>query len=126
MTAHILIVEDDAHLRRMLRRMLERAGHDVTEAGDGNAGLKAFRQLPVDLIITDIIMPGKEGIEMIHQLRSGPSDVKIIAMSGGGRVSADEYLHVAKLLGADHTLQKPFRMRDLLRAVDDQLSARAA
>jgi len=82
--ARILLIDDDAPVRRTLRKMLERQGYEVEEAPDGKAGLTLYQENPADLIITDLIMPEMEGIETIMELRRRFPDVKIIAMSGGG------------------------------------------
>ena len=81
--SRILIIEDDEHVRGMLRKMLERIGYDVFDAPDGKEGLDFYRNTPVDLVITDILMPEKEGIQTIMELRREFPDVKIIAISGG-------------------------------------------
>ncbi len=118
----ILLVEDDEQLRGMLRQMLEGAGHDVEEAPDGKIGAKLFREKPADLIITDMIMPEKEGLEMIMELWSDFPDVKIIAMSGGGMRTPEEYLKIARHMGALYTFEKPFNKQELLAAVQDVLN----
>jgi CheY-like chemotaxis protein len=119
--AHILIIDDEDQFRKMLRQMLERADYEVREAADGEQGLQLFRQQPVDLVITDIFMPEKEGIETIFELRRDFPDVKIIAISGGGRVGGLQYLKYAEGAGADHVLIKPFERRELLQAIQDVL-----
>ena len=105
----------------MLRQALERAGYEVVEAGDGNEGLQSFREAPTDLIITDILMPEKEGLETIIDLRRDFPEVKIIAMSGGGRTGNLNFLEIARRLGAQHTLQKPFGLQEMLQAVRELL-----
>jgi YesN/AraC family two-component response regulator len=117
--ASILIIEDDDQLRAMLREMLGRTGYEVTEARNGNEGIKLYRENPTDLVITDIIMPEKEGVETIIELKRDFPDVNIIAISGGGRIPAEEYLRMVKKLGAKHTLVKPFVREKLLEAVED-------
>jgi len=113
----ILIIDDEPQIRSMLTLMLERDGYEVVEAPDGVAGIKAYRQNPVDLIITDLIMPNKDGIGMIIDLKKEFPDVKIIAMSGGGLNKPDGYLKGAKKLGAACTLTKPIDREKLLDAV---------
>lgn len=115
--ATILVVEDDKHLRAMLKRTLTRSGHSVVEAGDGEQGLALFRAQPTDIVITDILMPGCDGIETIIGLRRMRPDLKIVAISGGGRVGASSYLEIAQKLGAQFTLRKPFKPADLLAAI---------
>ncbi len=120
--ARILIIDDEAELRAMLRRMLEQAGHEVTEAANGAQGLRLYEQDAPDLIITDIIMPEREGVETIIALRRADPELPIIAISGGGRLAATDFLSMAKKLGARHTLSKPFGRDQLLEAVSECLS----
>ena len=115
----ILIIDDDETIRTLLRAILEREGYLVLDAPDGNNGLKQFEESPTDLVITDLIMPGKEGIETIRDLRRKFQDVKIIAVSGGGRIGPDCYLKMAKGVGALRTLSKPFDRKVLLKAVEE-------
>jgi len=92
----ILIIDDESQIRSMLRLMLERAGYEVVEASDGIDGIRIYRQNPTDLIITDLIMPNKDGIGMIIDLKKEFPEVKIIAMSGGGLNKPEGYLQGAK------------------------------
>ena len=121
--ARILIIEDDDQFRTMLRKMLETAGYnDIEEAANGSIGVKLFRQHPFDLVITDIVMPDKEGLEMITELVRDYPRIKIIAISGGGRTGTQNYLKMAKYLGAGRTLAKPFEYSDLIDAVQELLN----
>ncbi len=115
--AHILIIDDDPNVRLMLRRMLEHQGYTITEASDGIEGIKRFHENKFDLIITDLIMPDKEGIETINELKKEDPAIKIIAMSGGGRCKPDSHLTTAKLLGADAIFEKPFIKERLLSVI---------
>ena len=115
----ILVIDDDETIRELLRAILEREGYRVLEAPDGGEGLKQFTETPTDLVITDLIMPGKEGIETIRDLRRKFPDVKIIAVSGGGRIGPDSYLKMAKGVGALRTLSKPFDRTVLLETVEE-------
>jgi CheY-like chemotaxis protein len=119
--ARILIIDDEDQPRRMLQQVLIRVGYEVVEARDGNEGLQLFRASPTDLIITDILMPEKEGLETIIDLRREFPAVKIIAISGGGRTGNLNFLEVAKRLGAQRTLQKPFELQEMIAAVRDLL-----
>lgn len=120
--ARILIVDDDVQVRKLLQSLLDRAGYDVVVATDGKEGLDAYRQTPVDLIITDLIMPEKEGIEMILELRQESPGVKIIAISGGARMAPENYLRMAVSLGACRTFSKPVDRSALLTAVAELLA----
>lgn len=122
----ILIIDDEAPIRSMIRLILERAGYAVAEAADGLEGIQRFREKPADLIITDLIMPNKDGIGMILELKKEFSAVKIIAMSGGGLNRPEGYLRGAKKLGAAYTLSKPISRQELLRVVADTLRCQAA
>ena len=117
----ILIIDDDHHILLMIKKMLERAGFEVDLASNGNEGLDLFKKMSVDLVITDIIMPEKEGLETIREMKRLCPDVKIIAMSGGGKVSSDNYLNTAKIFGASRVLAKPFSQRQMVSAVQDLL-----
>ena len=119
--ATILVIDDDESFRSMLRRTLQRAGYDVVEADEGAVGLRTLSGVSVDLVITDIIMPNMEGIETLRVLRRAYPDLKVIAMSGGGRIRADTYLDVAHTFGAFRTLAKPFDNAQLFSAVEDAL-----
>ncbi len=119
--ALILVIDDDAEIRKMLRIMLEREGYEVEDAQDGDVGLTMYRERPSDLVITDIVMPEKEGIETIRTLKRENPHVKIIAMSGGGRIMPDSYLKLAKSLGADVTFTKPIEKKKLVQAIKDLL-----
>jgi len=119
--ARILIIDDEPQIRSMLKLMLEREGYEVVEAPDGVEGIDVYRQNPADLIITDLIMPNKDGIGMIIDLKKEFPDVNIIAMSGGGLNKPDGYLKGAKKLGAACTLTKPIDREEMLKAVNDIL-----
>ncbi len=114
--AQILIVDDEEKFRHVLREILEFAGHEVLEAGGGAEDLEVYLRLQPDLVIIDIKMPGKDGIETIMELRRKYPGVRIIAMSGGG--VENPRIEMAKHLGADRTLDKPFYKREVLGAVD--------
>jgi YesN/AraC family two-component response regulator len=115
---HILIIDDETQIRVMLRKLLESRGYTVSDAPNGKEGVKCYRDNPADLIITDIIMPEKEGLETIMELKKLYSDIKIIAMSGGGKNNPDEYLNLAKLLGAKQIFHKPIENQKLLDAIE--------
>ncbi|MDY6824730.1 MAG: response regulator [Thermodesulfobacteriota bacterium] len=120
--AHILVIDDEESIRRMLRVWLENEGHTVSEASNGEEGVRCYRAGTAELIITDLIMPDKEGIETIIELKEVNSGVKIIAISGGGRNTPTGYLDMAEHLGAVRTFNKPIRKQDLMAAVAELLS----
>ena len=119
----ILIIDDDHHILLMIKKMLERAGFEIELASNGNEGLELFKRSQADLVITDIIMPEKEGLETIREMKRLRSDLKIIAMSGGGKISADNYLNTAKIFGASKVLEKPFSQKTMISVVTDLLGA---
>jgi DNA-binding NtrC family response regulator len=119
--SRILVIEDDESFRRMLSRTLQRAGHQVVEAANGRQGVNLLSVETVDLVLTDIIMPDMEGLETIRLLRKSYPDLKVIAMSGGGRLGPEGYLKVAHRFGAMATLSKPFDNNQLFAAVDKAL-----
>ena len=122
--AQILIIDDDPALRAVLGEVCQRLGHNVSVAVDGCDGVAKAKAVPPDLVITDIVMPEKEGLETIRELRRDMPHVKIIAVSGGGqRVGSTDCLELAQFLGAERTLTKPFRFADLSRALDQVLGA---
>jgi CheY-like chemotaxis protein len=115
--ADILLVDDEEQLRELLTFVLENAGHIVRKAADGNEALESYRNDPADVVVTDIVMPNKEGTETILELRRNYPGIKIIAMSGGGRNNPQDYLKLAKTFGANMTLAKPFTNQEFLDAV---------
>jgi len=115
--AKILVIDDEPSILLMIKKMLEKAGHEVDMALNGKEGMQLFEKNQADLLITDIIMPEKEGLETIVEMRKKYPDLKIIAISGGGRISADGYLPGAKLLGANMVFQKPLIQKEFLDAV---------
>jgi len=121
--ARILIVDDEAVIRRMLSTALELAGHEVFEASDGEEALARHREGPPDLVITDIVMPEKDGLEVIMALRRETPRLKVIAMSGGGRFGMTEALQMAEPLGAIATVRKPFDLDAMLEVVRKALAA---
>jgi DNA-binding response OmpR family regulator len=118
----ILVVEDDYQVRAMLRLTLERLGYEVEEAANGAVACEKFRRRPFDLTITDIVMPEKEGIGTIIELRREFPGAKIIAISGGARGGPDIYLDSAERFGAARTFTKPVDPNKLLLAVRELLS----
>jgi len=105
----------------MLRETLQKAGYEVDSAADGLQGLDSLRNQPVDLIITDLIMPEKEGLETIMDLRREFPAVPIVAVSGGGRSGPESNLEMARRLGARSSFQKPLDMKSFLASVGELL-----
>lgn len=113
----ILVIDDDRQLRLMLDAMLKSAGYEVKAVEDGSLALGAVREFKPDLVITDLFMPEKEGLQTITELRCEAPKLKIMAISGGTPLSSMDFLGVAKKMGAQKTLAKPFVRQDLLTAV---------
>lgn len=118
----VLIIDDEDAVRDTVRQMLERAGYEVTEAADGRKGIAQLRRQSVDLVITDILMPEQEGIETIRILRKEFPQIKILAISGGGKKGAPGVLPAAQAFGAHRTVAKPFERKELLDAVSALVS----
>ncbi|MFT3781207.1 MAG: response regulator [Nibricoccus sp.] len=116
--ARVLVVDDDEQFRAVLVRVLLKCAHEVKEARNGREALVLFSEFIPDIVVTDIMMPEKDGLELVPALRRQKSPVKIIACSGGGHVAAEELLHLARLLGADRVLFKPFALGDLTSAIE--------
>ena len=119
----ILVVDDEPALREILSRVLTDAGHRVVGAGNGKEASKALSSGAFDIVLTDVIMPEKDGMQVISELRKKFPLVRIIAMSGGGHVSRDQYLKIAKGLGAHAVLEKPFANQQLLATVEAIIQA---
>lgn len=117
----IMVIDDNWQLRAELCHALERAGYTVDEAGDGREALKMARKACPDVIVTDILMPNMEGLETIMEMRKIRPHVKIIAMSGGGRMKNGSFLDIAKQFGANAVLEKPFEIVALSDAVENCL-----
>jgi len=125
----IIIIDDEQDVRDALQEVLKRAGFEADAAASGNEGLELLRKSPSDLVITDIIMPGKDGVKIISDIRAEFPETRIIAISGGGNVAplayepnaikTEAYLASASVAGADVTLTKPFDGKELVQAVQD-------
>ncbi len=121
--ARILIIDDEEPVRRLLLKTLERAKHEVYQADNGKSGLRQCSQVPIDLVITDIVMPDGEGLETIMQLKQLHPGLKIFAMSGAQFNMGLDVLALAKSLGAARIFQKPFTIEEIIKAVNDETSA---
>lgn len=123
--ALVLIVDDDPTVLRMLTQVMQRDGHTVMQAEDGEVAMRLFRLQPADIIITDLLMPNKEGLELIAEAREIAPAVGIIAYSGGGKIQPENYLEFATGMGADRVFTKPVPITDLSVAVKELLASRA-
>ena len=119
--ARILVIDDDDHIRETVRRVLEARGHNVRVVEDGADGIDSIAESAPDLVITDVFMPGQDGIETLLELRKAFPKLKVIVMSGGDSSGVMNLLEDAKLLGANRTLPKPFKPEELMEAVDTVL-----
>ena len=117
--AKILIIDDYNLFRSMLLDLLAHKGHEILEANDGQTGFDLFQKTKPNLVITDILMPEKEGMQTIREMRKESPDIKIIALSGGGtHPDGLGYLQMALDLGANHSFPKPFKNKEFLQVVD--------
>ena len=116
--ARILIIDDEREVRMALRAILERAGHRVIEASTGDQGARLYALSPSDVVITDIMMPGKDGVEILMELRADFPDIKIIVISG----QADDLLPTLKQFGVRFAFPKPLQSKAILQAIDDLLA----
>ena len=117
----ILVIDDNDHMREILGCMLKRAKYKVSKASDGEIGLRLQQKNPFDLVITDIVMPNKDGIETILELKENYPDLKVIAISGGDFSVPNHTLETATTVGAIRTLSKPFARKQLLETVEEVL-----
>jgi DNA-binding response OmpR family regulator len=122
--SRILLIEDDALVRTTLSEFLAEFGHSVTQARDGREGLRLFRQVDPELVITDLVMPEIEGMEVLMKLQEYRSTAKIIVISGGLRGDTADFLEIAKSLGASKVLAKPFTYELLLATLNELLNTR--
>ena len=114
----ILVIDDEQLLRSTVVMILTQTGFTVEEASDGQAGLAMFHKNPPDIVLTDIFMPNRDGIEIIKELKRSSPQTKIIAMTGGGKLRMMEIASAAQVLGADYVLDKPFDSESLLAAIN--------
>lgn len=120
--ARILVIDDDPWVVKIFRQILEDEGHTVFTANNGQEGLDLFRQTPAELIITDMVMPVKDGLKLIMELEKEFPNVPAIAISGGGVIEPERYLTLAESIGTRKTLTKPVSKQDLIDAVNSVLS----
>ena len=117
----VLIVDDDEQIRVLLQQMMEWAGFEVLVAENGKIAMQIQSRQPADLVITDLIMPEQEGLETISRLKKDYPGIKIIAISGGGRIGPEAYLPAALELGADLVFSKPFDVQEVVNSVKELL-----
>jgi DNA-binding response OmpR family regulator len=111
-------VDDEPGIRELLSIMLESSGYTVVTAEDGVQAPKIMATRHIDVVITDLLMPERDGLEFITELRKNHPAVRIIAMSGGGHIARDSYLRIAKTFGAHYLLEKPFNLASVLGAIE--------
>lgn len=115
--AKILLVDDDILVRTSLSYALEDAGHQVVQAGNGSEGLAALKREPFDVVVLDILMPERESIETIREIRETWAALPVLAISGGGKTGWSDFLHMASVLGANDTMAKPFTASEFVERV---------
>lgn len=121
--ARVLVVDDQPEVRRLMLRLLERAGHTTAEADGGAEGLRQLAAQPADVVVTDLFMPDMDGLEFMRELALRHPGMRVIAVSGGGSMDAASILAVATALGAVRTLSKPFDPPQFLALVEEVLAA---
>jgi len=113
MPRQILIIDDEQSIRSLLKQVFERQGYQVLVAANGDIGIQQFKENHVDLVILDLIMPEKDGIETLRELRALNADIKVIAISGGGVIKPELYLKLARKFGAIYSFQKPINNEEI-------------
>jgi len=121
--ARVLVMDDEEDLRRVLVRVLEGAGHEACQAANGADGLREVKAHPVDLVVTDLVMPEMDGLEFMRELGRLRPGTRVIAISGGGVWDKTSLLAVADMLGAVKTLSKPFELDEFRKLVDEVLAS---
>ena len=118
----ILVVDDEKDIRDYMQDLLENAGYEVLTAENGNAAIQVFKQNPTDLVITDLLMPEKDGAETVIELRSDYPDVKIIVITGNGKnLKAEDHLKLIESLNVNYSFTKPINSHRLLNAINSLL-----
>ncbi len=118
----VLVIDDDEGVRRLYRDILEEAGYQVTTAEDGDVGIRKYKKDTYDAVILDIIMPEKEGVETLRELMAFDENVRVIAISGGGKIYAATYLEMMRFFGARYILEKPVGKKKLLSVLAECLA----
>jgi len=117
--SRILVIDDDKFVRTSIRTVLQSVGHKVVEVGDADTGIDLHRNAPFDVVIVDLVMPNKEGLQTIRELKHEYPELPIVAISGGGKIVRKNFVQTAELFGAATTLEKPFGGEELLNALED-------
>ena len=121
--AKILVVDDEQNIRNILRESLKKENHEIFEASTGQEASDIIDANAVDLVITDLVMPGKTGLDLIMEIKEKVPDITIIAISGGGGINGRfDYLPIAQLIGADNIIKKPFSINDIKQSVSNLLA----
>lgn len=117
----VVIIDDETLIRDLLCQMIERLGHKAIPFENGAEGLNFITNNSCDMVITDIVMPEVDGIELLRSLGELKRDFKIIAISGGGRIRSDNYLEIAQILGAHHSFEKPIDWKEFKEKITELL-----
>lgn len=121
--AKILVVDDEQNIRNILRESLKRDEHEIFEAGTGQEATEILSSQAIELVITDLVMPGKTGLDLIMEIKEKHPDLTIIAISGGGGINGRfDYLPIAELIGANNIIKKPFSINEIKKSVSDLLA----
>lgn len=121
--AKILVVDDEQNIRNILREALKKEAHEVFEAGSGQEATEILDGNAIEIMITDLVMPGKTGLDLIMEIKERMPKLNIIAISGGGGINGRfDYLPIAQLIGADNIIRKPFTMTDIKKTVSELLA----
>jgi CheY-like chemotaxis protein len=121
--ASILIADDDPTVRMIACEMLRDGDYAIIEAADGDLAMQVIERVPIDLVVLDLLMPNRDGLEVIRTIRQSHPGIRILAISSGGRASAVSYLETARVFGADEVMAKPLRMVSFVAAVERLLQA---
>ena len=119
--ARILLIEGEPHVRKLMKEILEEEGHEIIECDNGTDGVREYKRAAIDLVVLDVLLPDKDGLDTLRELKQHHDDVKVMAISGGFVQGAIDMLPLAKRLGARHTLDKPFDLKMFLSAVKQLL-----
>ncbi len=119
--ARILLIEGEPHVRKLMKEILEEEGHEIIECDNGTDGIREYKRAAIDLVVLDVLLPDKDGLDTLRELKQHHDDVKVMAISGGFVQGAIDMLPLAKRLGARHTLDKPFDLKMFLSAVKQLL-----